>query len=167
MSNINNDHEYIQIVGHILDSDHFHKLKTIEHHGITRYDHSIKVSYYSYKVAKILKLNYEDTARGGLLHDFFLSAEERNMKERFVSTFNHPKKAALYASTIFHINDREADIIRSHMFPVNVTIPKYAESWLVDIVDKTIGAYEFMRKFGYKFVYGFNLYVLFLINTMK
>ena len=55
---------------------------------ITRFDHSMKVSYYSYKVAKLLHLDYRQTARGGLLHDFFLSPEVRSKKERFVSFIN-------------------------------------------------------------------------------
>ena len=77
------DREYRQIVYHILVNEEFHKIKSIEHHGVTRYDHSLKVSYYSYKIAKFLHLDYEETARGGLLHDFFLSNEKRSSKERF------------------------------------------------------------------------------------
>ena len=73
MKNIENDFEYINIVKHILSNDKFNEIKKIEHHGISRFDHSLKVSYYSYKVAKFLKLDSEEVARGGLLHDFFLS----------------------------------------------------------------------------------------------
>ena len=97
MSNINhsveNDLRYRKIVKNILDNEEFNKIKNIEHHGITRYDHSLKVSYYSYKIAKTLKLDYRQVARGGLLHDFFLSGEDRTFKDKFLSTFVHPKKA--------------------------------------------------------------------------
>lgn len=167
MSQINNDNEFTNIVGHILDNEEFNKIKEIEHHGISRFDHSLKVSYYSYKVAKALKLDYYDVARAGLLHDFFLSDDERTLKDRFLSTFVHPKKAEKNADIIFGINEREADIIRTHMFPVNLSVPRYAESWVVNFVDKVVGTYEFSKKFGYKLSYAANLYLIFLFNSLK
>lgn len=167
MNEINNDNKYLNIVNHILDNEEFNKIKYIEHHGISRYDHSLKVSYYSYKIAKLLKLDYRETARGGLLHDFFLSNEERDAKERFISTFIHPKKAVKNSVEFFNINEKEVDIIKAHMFPVNITLPKYAESWVVNLVDKAVAITEFSKKFGYKFSYLANLYIIFLINSMK
>lgn len=167
MVNIEKDIEYKEIVDHILTSDEFNEIKKIEHHGVTRFDHSLKVSYYSYKLAKILKLDSDEVARGGLLHDFFLSDEDRTTKDRFVSTFVHPKKAAMNANEIFNISEKEQDIIRTHMFPVNLAVPKYAESWLVSLVDKVIGLAEFTHKFGYKFAYAANVYLLFLMNNIK
>lgn len=167
MINIEKDIEYKEIVNHILSSDEFNKIKKIEHHGVTRFDHSLKVSYYSYKLAKVLKLDSEDVARGGLLHDFFISSEDRTTKDRFISTFIHPKKAAKNANDVFNISEKEQDIIRTHMFPINLAVPRYAESWLVNFVDKVIGLAEFGHKFGYKFAYAVNVYLLFFINNIK
>lgn len=171
MSNINHsvekDLKYIRIVKHILNNEEFRKIQKIEHHGITRYDHSLKVSYYSYKVAKALKLDYKQVARGGLLHDFFLSDDDRTLKDKFLSTFVHPKKAEQNAIEYFNVNEKEADMIRSHMFPINLTIPRYAESWIVNIVDKVIGIYEFGMKFSKQIRYASNLYLLFLINMLR
>ena len=53
------------------------------------------------------------------------------------------------------------------MFPVNLSIPKYAESWVVNLVDKFIGAYEFSVKFGNKFNYAINLGIVLFMNIMK
>ena len=167
MKNIDKDIEYKEIVNHILLSDEFNKIKKIEHHGVTRFDHSLKASYYSYKLAKTFKLDCEEVARGGLLHDFFLSNEDRTASERFLSTFNHPKKAVKNATEIFNITKKEEDIIRTHMFPINLAVPKYAESWLVSLVDKAVGISEFGHKFGYKLAYIANVYLLFFINTIK
>ena len=164
---INNDKEYANIISHILSNDEFSKIKKIEHHGTTRYMHSLRVSYYSYKIAKLLHLSYEETARAGLLHDFFLSDVNRTSLDRFISTFTHPKKAVEHTSEYFDITDKEADIIQAHMFPFYVTLPKYAESWIVNTVDKIVGALEFSKKFSYKFNYAGNIAVLFLINIMK
>ncbi len=101
MLNIKKDKNYINIVDNILDNEEFNKIKTIEHHGTTRFDHSVRVSYYSYKLAKMFRLDYKEVARAGLLHDFFLSDEDRNVKDRFISTFTHPKKAVENSDAYF------------------------------------------------------------------
>ena len=41
---VNKDNSYKRIVGNILQNEEFNKIKNIEHHGITRFDHSLKVS---------------------------------------------------------------------------------------------------------------------------
>ncbi len=167
MNQMDQDQEYTSIVNHILENEEFNKIKKIEHHGVSRFDHSLKVSYYSYKIAKALHLDYDQVARAGLLHDFFLSDDERTQKDRFLSTFVHPKKAVKNADRVFGINEKEADIIRTHMFPVNLAVPKYAESWVVNLVDKAVGSYEFSKKFGYKLNYVMNLYLILLLNSLK
>lgn len=167
VNKIEKDTDYINLVSSILYNDDFNEIRNIEHHGITRFEHSVKVSYYSYKVAKYLKLNYEEVARGGLLHDYFISDPNSNFKDRFKSTFSHSKLALITSCNKFSINDMEADIIRSHMFPFGSTIPRYAESWIVDIVDKIIGFSEFFTKFSYRFSYTMNLILLFIINVKR
>jgi uncharacterized protein len=126
----------------------------------------MRVSYVSYKVAKFLHLDYEQTARAGLLHDFFLSEENRSQKEKIISTFVHPKYAIDNASYYFSLSDKEKDIIESHMFPIYHKIPKYAESWIVSSVDKVVGTYEFAHKFKYQFSYVTNFILLMLLNSI-
>lgn len=167
MLNIEKDEKYFSIIEDILKNDEFKKLNNIEHHGITRYEHSVRVSYFSYKICKLLNLDYIDAARAGLLHDFFLSKEDRTFKEKFISTFVHPKLAVDNSIRVFGINGREYDIIRSHMFPFTTSIPKYAESWAVILADKTIGSFEFLRKFSYQFNYATNLFIIFILNYLK
>ena len=157
----------MSIVNNILDNEEFMKIKKIEHHGISRFDHSLKVSYYSYKIAKILHLDYEQTAVGGLLHDFFLSPENRTQKERMKSVFTHPKQAVEMARTQFELTKKEEDMIRSHMFPINLSVPKYAESWIVSMVDKCVATNEFAIKFRFRLKYAYNLFLLFAISIMK
>lgn len=167
MDKMNCDLTYTNIVNPILKSDTFNQIKKIEHHGISRFDHSLRVSYCAYKVSKLLKLDYKEVARAGLLHDFFLSDEERTTKDRIVSTFTHPKEAVKNADQIFGLSDKEKNIIESHMFPLYKSLPKYAESWVVSLTDKVVGGYEFLRKFGYKMSYVMNVYMIVLFNTMK
>lgn len=163
-----NDKEYKNIVKNILRNNDFKKLSNIEHHGISRYEHLVKISYYSYKLAKKLKFDYRSVAIGGLLHDFYLDGNERSKKRKFLDTFTHPKKALTTSGNIFNLNEIEKNIIISHMFPIYLSLPKYKESILVNIVDKVIGSYEMVNEYRYKFKYQFNyLYVLFGIIMLN
>lgn len=161
------DNEYMNITEDILKNKEFKKMDEIEHHGITRLNHSLKVSYYSYKIAKFLHLDYKQTARGGLLHDFFFSPIDRGAKEKFVSTFTHPVKALETAKNHFDLSLKEQDMIRSHMFPINVSIPKYAESWIVSSVDKVVALSELSLKYKFKFRYAYNVVLLFVLGFIK
>ena len=162
------DKEYKGIVKEILRDRTFKKMYNIEHHGISRWEHLIKISYYSYKVAKRLKMDYISVARGALLHDFYLDGDERDAKRKFLDNFTNQKKALITSDNYFKINDIEKNIIVSHMFPMYPALPKYKESVLVNAVDKIIGSYEMAREYRYKFKYQFNylflLTILFISN---
>ena len=60
------DREYLNKVYDILNHDEFKKMENIVHHGVNRLNHSIRVSYYSYKIAKLLRLDSEKVARAAL-----------------------------------------------------------------------------------------------------
>jgi uncharacterized protein len=167
MKLIENDFEYQNLVEDILENEDFCKLKYIEHHATNKYAHSVRISYYAYKLAKILKLDEVAVARAGLLHDFAISKNGRNFKERFIETFTHPKVALGEAKKRFYLSTKEENIIVSHMFPFYTALPKYAESWLVVAVDKTIGSYELFQKFSAKALYFANMYILILFSIIK
>lgn len=168
LDNFYNNYEFYKIVKDILDNNKFMKIKECKHHGITRLEHSLRVSYYSYLIAKKLKLNYVAVARGGLLHDFFTN-EDLSPKKQKLSVIFHPYEALKNASNTFKLSDIEKDIIINHMFPtLPHKIPKYLESWIVSLVDKVVATYEFYYSYGKTFMYRFsNLYiVLLLLNKL-
>lgn len=170
MKKYNNDKEYLSIIDNILENDDFQKLKDIKHHNTTRLKHSLKVSYISYKIAKLLKLDYKDVARGGLLHDFYEEEIRKCTKIKdkvLLFSTKHPDNAVINASNNFELTEKEINIIKTHMFPVDYKIPEYAESWIVSLVDKVLSIGEFSNKFKYKFSYFVNLYLLFVINIIK
>lgn len=167
MKVVENDIEYSKLVNDILTNEDFCKLKYIEHHATNKYAHSIRISYHAYKIAKRLHLDSLSVARAGLLHDFAISKNGRNLKERFLDMFTHPKIALEESKKRFALNDMEENIIVAHMFPFYVALPKYLESWIVVLVDKTIGSYEFLQKFSNKVAYFANLYILVLFNILK
>lgn len=164
--NIENDLEFMNIVKNILDSDDFNKLRNIEHHGTTRYNHSIKVAYKSYRMAKRMRLDYKAVAKAGLMHDFFLSEVGRGFKTRILSTFTHPKKASKNAMK-FGISDKEKNIIESHMFPFCLTLPLYFESWIVIVSDKFIGMKEFVCNWKNNFKFVTNFTFLIFLSLIK
>lgn len=168
MEHIFENKEYYDLIKDILNDENFRKLDSIEHHGTSRLQHSLRVSYYSYVISKKLRLHSKEVAKAGLLHDFFMSYEDRSGKERFLSTFIHPKYAAANANKYFDISDLEYDIIRTHMFPLNLAIPKYSESWLVSIIDKIVGFYEFINSYRFQLSYATNyLYFFVFFNFLK
>lgn len=170
MANYEKDEQYIRIVKHILNDKEFSQMKDVPHHNSTRLNHSLKVSYYSYKIAKMLRLDYEDVARGGLLHDFYLGQvnDQKTFKDKFLLyTTKHPNEALDNSTKYFDLTDKEKDIIVSHMFPVDVKVPKYAESWIVSLVDKVVSTKEFGYKFSHRLSWVTNLYLLIVFRFMK
>lgn len=160
--------EFLNIVSDILENEEFQKLKNIKHHDTDRFDHSLRVSYYSYLITKALHLNYKATARAGLLHDFFL---EENYKEkiskRLDTLLKHPKFALETASKYYDLSDLEKDIILSHMYPVTMNPPKYLESWIVDLVDDFSAVYEKYSSVAYKFVTISNFLLMILFRSLS
>lgn len=140
----NRNKKYYDIVCDILENEEYQKLKDIKHHGLDRYEHNKRVSYYSYLISKFLHLDYECAARAGILHDFFLNVnKDITFKERFKVLEQHPKIALNNSQKYFELNEKEQNIILSHMFPVVPKfLPKYFESWIVDLVDNWVGVGE-------------------------
>ena len=170
MDFIKNNNEYKYLIEDIMNNIQFGELNKIAHHGETRMDHSLRVSYYSYKITKFLKLDYKATARAGLLHDFYLdrTKDYQKVKDKVkLFSIGHPKDAVENANKLFYLSDKEKDIIRTHMFPIDIKIPKYLESWIVNLVDKCISTYEFTKKFSYQFNTAINLWLVLLINIRK
>ena len=166
MNNNYTDKVYYNLIEDIINNDEFKKIDNFAHHGTTRLTHSCRVSYYSYIISKKLKLNYEEAARAGLLHDFFL-VENKTKKDRVDCLFAHSKYSLENASSLFNLSDREKDIIYTHMFPLNVNrVPKYMESWIVSMVDKLVAIYELSTNYKTKFVVRYQDLIIFTLIFM-
>lgn len=163
------DAEYIGLVSDILELDEFKQMEHIKHHDNNRLQHSLKVSYYSYKIAKMMHVDYIDASRGGLLHDFFLerTVDYDKIKDKvLLYTTKHPLDALENAKTFFDLTEKEEDIIKCHMFPLDYRVPKYMESWIVNLVDTGLSTHEFGKKFSYKLNYAANLFAIVFLNMI-
>lgn len=159
------NNEFNNIIKDIINSQEFDRLKDISHHGISRYNHSMRVAYYTYLITKLLHLNYVKATRGALLHDFFTD----EVKE-FNSVFKlrrHPNCAVENAKKYFNISDIEEDIIKTHMFPITFTPPKYLESWVVDIIDDISAVYEKSFSLKTQVAAPLSLFIICLFNYIR
>ena len=132
--------EFNDICFDILNLDEFKKLKNISRHGISRYNHCLRVAYFTYKVTKLLHLNYYEATRAALLHDFFTDEVDSDNSLRKLQ--KHPLFALENAKKYFDISLLQEDIIVTHMFPITLKLPKYLESWAVDLLDDIAAVYE-------------------------
>lgn len=159
------DAEFCSLIKQVIENEEFQKTKQISHHGITRYEHLMRVSYYSYKITKFLKLNYRETTRASILHDFFL--EETKEDNKVSALRRHPRYALEKSLNYFELTDREQDIIATHMFPVTFKPPKYLESWIVDLVDDVAGIYEKTYSIRNELRAATTFLMIFFINYLK
>lgn len=140
MIDIYNNKEFRNILKPVLCNNEYLKTRDIAHHGTTRFNHSMRVAFYTYKITKFLGLEYKDATVAALLHDFFIDeVADENMLNRLIK---HPDIAVKNATKYYDLNDRQVDIIRTHMFPITFRPPKYIESWIVDLVDDGVAIYE-------------------------
>ena len=110
--------EFEIIVEDILNNDKFKSLSRELHHGISRYEHSLRVAKYSYNVATILHMkNYKEITRAALLHDFYDDVDLGN-DTPYERLYTHPHMAVVNAKKYFELNETQENIIESHMFPI-------------------------------------------------
>ena len=157
--------EFKRLIKPIVDNKEFQKTKKIAHHGITRYDHSMRVAYFSYLVTKFLRLDYKETTEAALLHDFF--TDEVKNKNGIARLRQHPSCAVENAKKYFELSAKQEDIIKTHMFPVTFTPPKYLESWIVDLVDDVASIYERGKTMKNEIKTAVSFVFVFLINYIK
>ena len=140
------DTAYLELVEDLIYTDDVQSLrKYTQHHYSNRLEHSIQVSYKSYKLAKKWGGNVRATARAGLLHDlFFYDWREQKMGEG-THAYVHPRIALENAKKLTDISPLEEDIIIKHMFGATIAPPKYKESYIVTLVDKYCACEEVIK----------------------
>ena len=156
--------DYDNIVKDILDNEEFKKLHLEPHHGISRYDHVLRVSKVSYFIARNLKLNHlEEITRAALLHDFYFDKDSAEY-DAYEKLSKHPYQALKEASKYYNLTDLEKDIIVKHMYPHTKEKPKYVGSYLVSISDKLVATYEMAR---FKLSLRLGIYLIFIYNVVS
>lgn len=137
----------------IINHEEYQQLaRFIHHRPFTTLEHSLRVAQIAYnwsiRLERKLNLDTHSVTRGALLHDFFLYDwhQPRPDKSRWHG-FRHPRIACQNAERCFVLNEKEKDIILSHMWPLTPRLPKTREAFLVMVADKMASIQEFRFKF--------------------
>ena len=139
-----------EIFAEICENGKYFSLKNFVAHGnMSVYDHSLKVAKasYGYAVKNGVKCDIKSLTRGALLHDYYLYDWHKLPKFSFHG-YTHAKTALTNAEKDYDLNEKEKNIIYSHMFPLNLFhFPKCKEAWIVLWQDKLCALKEtFKRK---------------------
>lgn len=120
----------------------------MQHGDTSVFRHSVSVAYFSYYLA--LKMNapvdIHSLIRGALLHDYFLyDWHEKDASHKWHG-FHHAERACENAMRdIPDLNEIEKDMIKCHMFPLNIVPPKYMEGWILCCADKICSGAETVK----------------------
>lgn len=137
------DPEYLGVVRDVIGDEKVLSMGGIRHHDDSALRHSLTVSLASYYIAKGLGFDAASTARGALLHDFFLYDWHVEKGRHHRTT--HPRVALENARARFALNPIEEDIILTHMWPAASPFYNFKESFLVSTVDKIVSTKEVAR----------------------
>ena len=170
------DNEFLELANDLLNDDKFKLLKKDRHHGSNKYDHCKRVSYLSYRIAKFFNSDYKSIVRPALLHDFFYGERTEKPENSYLE---HPKTSAANAKYYYNIDEKEENIIKTHMFhhvllkklcpfinarehaKIKDNVPQSKEAWIVCVSDLLVSIGEAGK---YKVNYSVYLIALFLLN---
>lgn len=117
----------------------------IQHGCVTTYEHCMRVAAISFWLNRRLNLGCDEVSlvRGAFLHDFYLYDWHEPHPEAGLHGFSHPAIALANAEQRYTLNDRERNVIRSHMWPLTLlTPPRCREAAVVCVADKMSSATE-------------------------
>lgn len=120
----------------------------IQHGTTSVFRHSVSVAYLSYYLAQKMHapVDIHSLIRGALLHDYFLYDWHEKDDAHKWHGFHHANTAWKNAMRdLPDLNEVEQDMIRCHMFPLNVVPPKYMEGWILCCADKICSGVETME----------------------
>lgn len=124
----------------------------LQHGDTSTLWHSIAVAYYSFLIARRLKLScrWKSLVAGALLHDYYLYDWHIPAPDHRLHGFTHPKAALKNACRDWKVDKIQKNIIAHHMFPLTPVPPHYREGILVCLVDKWCSLAETFRSHCYK-----------------
>ena len=111
-----------------------------QHGNVTTFEHSVRVACLAVWMADRAHLWYrvdlKSLIRAALLHDYFLYDWHDPDPTHRLHGFRHAMRALKNARRDFSLGRIECDMIRTHMFPLNLVLPRYRESAILCVADK-------------------------------
>ena len=135
---------WLELARPLLDTDEVQSMGQWNHHfGVTTYEHSLFVSYVSFRMARRLHMDYAAAARAGLLHDLYLYSPYRKDSHPGNQCFYHPIAALENAKRLApDLTEAEQNSIVSHMWPLAYHMPKCRLALLISFADKLCATLE-------------------------
>ena len=116
-----------EILRGIADDPHALEMQQFIQHGtVTTYEHCLRVT----RIAYWLNLHWHCHAdevslvRGAFLHDFYLYDWHNCSNITHWHGFKHPLIARYNADAVFQLNNKERNIIQTHMWPLTAPLPR-------------------------------------------
>ena len=135
---IKNDKEFQSIIHELIENNTVQQMKNYrQHYETSCFDHCYMVAYYCYLICKKYNLDYKSATRAAMLHDLFLyDWRVRQPDRKGLHAFTHGKTACDNACKLFDLNEKEKDMIITHMWPVTINLPKSLEGLILTFVYK-------------------------------
>ena len=136
-----------------LNHEKTQQMKEVEmHRGSNTFIHSFLVAKLAIKRAlRHHKGNLEAILIASILHDYYLYDWRRDRSKKRRHGQDHPYIAAKNAKIDFDITDEVQNIIKAHMWPINLKeFPKTKEARIVNLADDTIALKEALTSRKYK-----------------
>ncbi len=115
----------LTLVDDLIDHPKIIEMRDHLHHGISKYDHIIRVTRFSYRIALWLNADVRVCTRAGMLHD---------INSRYGTLANHGEVAARWAAAQGE-DPAVCEAIVSHMYPF-APAPTSREGWILTVADK-------------------------------
>ena len=138
---------FLRCVEPLLESPQVNSMKQWRHHlPVTCYEHSLFVSYVSFRLARYLGWDYRAAARAGLLHDLYLYDPADSSAHPGIQCLDHPEFALRNAMALCpDLTEKEKNAIVSHMFPLAVHLPRCREALVVNLADNICAVLEIIQ----------------------
>ena len=134
-----NNAEFQEIIKPLIENETVQQMKNFrQHYNTSCFEHCYMASFYCYSICKKRNLDYKSATRAAMLHDLFLyDWRKRQPDRKGLHAFTHAKTACENACMLFDLTEKEKSIIKTHMWPITLSIPKSREAFILTFVDNS------------------------------
>ena len=141
----------IQYGSSVLCADVFRETFEQEHHFQTTVgEHILGVTAEAVKFCLRFEMTDDETlsnvVTSCLCHDISLAGRDGKYQNKYETLVRHPKDSAqIYKELTGENEERVLDAIRSHMFPLKLSVPRHREGWILTLADKISSSMDIMK----------------------